>query len=82
MATLDANITTGDSSQKQTFNIETDSRRPIITPKEARKILGNESKNLSDNDLYRVIIQMERLAVLLASNPEIFNLNNGENENE
>ena len=82
MDALDTYATAGDSSQKQTFDIETDSYRPIITPKEARKILGNESKNISDNDLYRVIIQMERLAALLVDNPEFFNLINGENENE
>lgn len=82
MDALDTHATAGDSSQKQTFNIETDSHRPIITPKEARKILGSESKNIPDNDLCRVIIRMERLAVLLTDNPEIFNLINGENENE
>ncbi len=82
MDALDTHATAGDSSQKQTFNVETDSHRPIITPREARKILGSESENIPDDDLYRVIIRMERLAVLLTDNPEIFNLINGENENE
>lgn len=82
MATENAHTATGDSCQKQTSNTETDSPRPIITLKEARKILGGESKNIPDNDLYRVIIQMERLAVLLANNPDFFNIINGEKENE
>ncbi len=82
MAAKDNHATTGNSSQKQIFDTKTDSHHPIITPKEARKILGSESKNLSNDDLYRVIIQMERLAAMLVENPEIFNLVNGENEDE
>ena len=82
MVTKNTYAATGDSYQKQTSKTEIDSLCPIITLKEARRILGSECKNLSDNDLYRVIIQMERLAVLLANNPEIFNLTNGDKENE
>jgi len=66
------------SSQKEKSNSKTNPPRPIITPKEARKVLGSEYKNLSDDDLYRVIIEMERLAILLANNPDIFNLTDGE----
>lgn len=68
----------GNSFQTQKPNLETNPPRPIITPQEARKVLGSEYKNLSDDDLYRVIIEMERLAVLLANNPEIFNITNGD----
>lgn len=82
MAAKNAHVTAGDSYQKQTSNIKIGSPRPIITPKEARRILGSESKNLSNKELYRVIIQMERLAVLLANNPEFFNVINGEKVNE
>lgn len=67
----------GNSFQTQKPNLKTNPPRPIITPQEARKVLGSEYKNLSD-DLYRVIIEMERLAVLLANNPEIFNITNGD----
>lgn len=77
-----APATSGDSFQTQKPNPETTPPRPIITPREARRVLGSEYKNLSDDDLYRVIIEMERLAVLLANNPEIFNLTNGEKDNE
>ena len=64
MVAKNTHATTGDSSQKQTFDTKTDSHRLIIAPKEARKILGGESKKLSDDDLYRVIIQIERLEKL------------------
>ena len=78
MGAENAHVADGDSFQTQKSNLETNPPRPIITPREARKVLGSEYKNLSDDDLYRVIIEMERLAVMLANNPEIFNLTNGE----
>ena len=78
MGIKNAHATDGDSFQTQKSNPKTNPPRPIITPQEARKVLGSEYKNLSDDDLYRVIIEMERLAVLLANNPEIFNLTDGE----
>ena len=78
MGTENAHATDGDSFQTQKPNPETNPPHPIIAPREARKVLGSEYKNLSDDDLYRVIIEMERLAVLLADNPEIFNLTDGE----
>ena len=59
-------------------DLKTNPPRPIMTPREARRVLGGDYKNLSDDALYRVIIEMERLAALLANNPEIFNLSKGE----
>ena len=78
MGAKNTHVAAGDSFQTQKSNLETNPPRPIITPREARKVLGSEYKNLSDDDLYRVIIEMERLAVMLANNPEIFKLTNGE----
>ena len=63
----------GVSDEKQKSILETNLRRPIITPAEARKILGSGYKELSDDELYRVIIEMEKLALLLVNNPKIFN---------
>ena len=63
----------GVSDEKQKSILGTNLRRPIITPAEARKILGSGYKELSDDELYRVIIEMEKLALLLVNNPKIFN---------
>jgi len=45
--------------------------KPIITPKEARKILGNEAKNLTDKQLYSVIIEIEQIINLICENIKV-----------
>ena len=44
--------------------------KPIITNKEARKILGKTmSDGLDDDTLTGVIIELEKIALILAKNP-------------
>lgn len=74
---------TGVANIEQKSTSKTNLRRPIITPAEARKTLGRECKILSDDDLYRVIIEMERLALLLVGNPKIFDtINEGDSDEQ
>lgn len=57
-------------------NVEIEDKKPIITVKEARKILGSEAKGLSDQEVSE---QIRCLAILakrmlidgLVKNPEI-----------
>lgn len=48
--------------------------KPLITIKEARKILGSSYAKMPDNELRRVIIAMGDLARLLSANPDLFNV--------
>ena len=48
--------------------------KPLITIKEARKILGSSYAEMPDNELRRVIIAMGDLARLLSANPDLFNI--------
>lgn len=50
-------------------------QKPLITIGEARKILGSKYKEITDDELRRVIIGMGDLARLLVANPQLFKLN-------
>lgn len=62
----------GDPQQGQ--SLASFDTRSLITVKEARKILGKEfSEQLSDKELRKIILNMERIAFTLARNSDLLN---------
>lgn len=43
---------------------------PFTTPKELRKILGNDAKDITDQELQQISITLGKIALLLTHNSE------------
>lgn len=53
---------------------------PFTTPKELRKILGKDAKEMSDEELQKISITLGKIALLLIHNQEIGEINDGQSE--
>lgn len=59
------------SKTPDTISAQT-TKTPFMSPKELRKVLGSDAKELNDEKLKELSLGLGKIALLMVNNPEIF----------